>query len=203
MDGIVSFLDSKHNQLIEELWAELKREFTVQGVYITPYPHFSYHVAQDYDVDKVEPVLERITSNIMTFKVRTSGLGIFTGASPILYIPVVRSLELTQLHQELWEQISTASSGIVEYYHPDQWMPHITIGFGDISQENLSHIIPFLAERDFDWEITVNNLAFIHDTGTKQEMKSRFEITSEPVHGKSSMEGLHRRPLTPELLEQV
>ena len=26
MDGIVSFLDSKHNQLIEELWAELKQE---------------------------------------------------------------------------------------------------------------------------------------------------------------------------------
>jgi hypothetical protein len=33
MDGIVSFLDSKHNQLIEELWAELKREFSVDGVY--------------------------------------------------------------------------------------------------------------------------------------------------------------------------
>ncbi len=74
MDGIVSFLDSKHNQLIEELWAELKQEFSVYGVYITPYPHFSYHVAQDYDVDKVEPVLQRITSNITTFKVRTTSM---------------------------------------------------------------------------------------------------------------------------------
>jgi 2'-5' RNA ligase len=203
MDGIVSFLDSKHNQFIEELWAELKQEFSMDGVYITPYPHFSYHVAQDYDVGKVEPVLQRITSNITTFKVRTSGLGIFTGASPVLYIPVVRSLELTQLHQELWQEISTVSSGVQEYYNPDQWMPHITIGFGDISKDNLSQIIPFLAERDFNWEITVNNLAFIYDTGTKQEMKSRFDITHEPVPGESSMEGLYRRPLTPELLEQV
>jgi 2'-5' RNA ligase len=73
-------------------------------------------------------------------------------------------------------------------------MPHITIGFGDISKENLSQIIPFLAERDFNWEITVNNLAFIHDTGTNQEMKSRFDITNEPVPGESCMEGLHRRP---------
>ena len=82
-------------------------------------------------------------------------------------------------------------------------MPHITIGFGDISKDNLSQIIPFLVERDFNWEITVNNLAFIYDTGTKQEMKSRFDISNEPVPGESSMEGLHRRPLTPELLEQV
>src|SRR6266487_2775025 len=201
MDGIVSFLDSKHNQLIEELWAELKQEFSVDGVYITPYPHFSYHVALDYDVDKIESVLKRITANITTFKVRTSGLSVFTGASPVLYIPVVRSLELTQLHEEIWQEIATASSGVQQYYHPEQWMPHITIGFGDINKENLSQIIPFLAERDFNWEITVNNLAFIYDTGTKQEMKSRFDITHEPVPGESSMEGLQWHPVTEEVVE--
>jgi 2'-5' RNA ligase superfamily len=203
MHGIVSLLDSRHNQLVEEIWAELEREFSVQGVYITPYPHFSYHVAQAYDIDKIEPVLQRITSNITKFKVRTSGLGIFTGASPVLYIPVVRRLELTQLHQELWQEISPVSSGVQEYYHPDQWVPHITIGFGDISKDNLSQIIPFLAERNFIWEITVNNIVLIYDAGIEQELKSRFDITNEPVPGKSSMEGLHRRPLTPELLEQV
>jgi hypothetical protein len=203
MDGIVSFLDSKHIQLVEELWADLEREFSVHGVYVTPYPHFSYHVAQVYDVDKIEPVLQRITSNITTFKVRTSGLGIFTGTSPVLYIPVARNLELTELHQELWEQISPSSSGAQEYYHPNQWMPHITIGFGDISKDKLSQIIPFLAERNYNWEITVNNIALIYDAGTKQELKSRFDINYEPVPGESSMEGLHRRPLTPELLEQV
>jgi hypothetical protein len=127
MHGIVSLLDNDHNQLVEELWAELARRFSVRGVYITPYPHFSYHVAQDYDVDKLEPVLQRITSNITTFKVRTSGLGVFTGNSPVLYIPVVRSLELTLLHQELWQEISTVSSGVQEYYNPNQWMPHIII----------------------------------------------------------------------------
>ena len=189
MDGIISLLDNDHYQLIEELWAELKREFSVDGVYITPYPHFSYHIAENYDVDKTKPVLERIIANITKFYVRTGGLAIFTGASPVLYIPVVRSLELTQLHQELWEQISPASSGVQQYYHPDQWMPHITIGFADISKENLSQIIPFLAERDFNWEITVNNLAFIYDTGTKQEMKSRFDITNGPVPGEWQLIG--------------
>jgi len=203
MHGIVSVLDNDHYQLVEDLWAELEREFSVQGVYVTPYPHFSYHVAQDYDVDKIEPVLERITSNITTFKVRTSGLGIFAGASPVLYIPVVRSLELTQLHEEIWQEITPASSGIVEYYHPDQWMPHITIGFGDISKNNLSQIIPFLAERNFNWEINVNNMALIYDTGTKQELKSRFEITKEPVPDESSMRMVHRHSMTRETVERL
>lgn len=203
MHGIVSLLDNDHNQLVEELWAELEREFSVHGVSVTPYPHFSYHVAQVYDVDKIEPVLQRITSNITTFKVRTSGLGIFTGTSPVLYIPVARSLELAELHQELWEQISPSSSGVQEYYHPNQWMPHITIGFGDISKENLSQIIPFLAERKYHWEITVNNIALIYDTGIKQELKSRFDISNEPVPGESSIEGLHWHPIPSDIIEQL
>ena len=203
MHGIVSLLDNDHNQLVEELWADLEREFSVHGVYVTPYPHFSYHVAQVYDVDKMEPVLQRITSNITTFNVKTSGLGVFTGTSPVLYIPVVRSLELTQLHEELWQEISPVSSGVQEYYNPDQWMPHITIGFGDISKDKLLQMIPLLAERDFNWEFTVDNIALIYDTGTKQEMKSRFDITNEPVPGQSSMERVHWHPVTPELFEQV
>jgi len=203
MHGIVTLLDNDHYRLIEDLWAELERRYSIRGVYITPYPHFSYHVAQVYDVDKIVPVLERITSNITKFKVRTSGLGIFTGASPVLYIPVVRSLELTQLHQELWEQISPVSSGIQEYYHPDQWVPHITIGFGDINKDNLSQIIPFLAERNFNWEITVNNIVLVYDTGEKQELKARFDIINEAVPGESSMRRLHRRPVTRETLERI
>src|SRR6266852_9486324 len=119
MNGIVSLLDKDHYQLIEDLWAELEREFSIRGVYITPYPHFSYHVAQHYDVEKLEPVLKRITSNISTFQVKTSGLGIFTGTSPVLYIPVARSLELTQLHEELWQEVASTSFGVQQYYHPD------------------------------------------------------------------------------------
>src|SRR5260370_23587980 len=202
MHGIVSLLDNEHYQLVEDLWAELEPELSVHGVYITPYPHCSYHVAQHYDVDELESILERITSNIPTRQVRTSGLGIFTGAGPVLYIPVVRSQELTELHQELWEVIPTADSGVQEYYHPDQWMPHITIGFGDMNKDNLSRIIPWLAERTFNWEITINNLALIYDTGTKQELKARFDISNQTIPGESSIRGVHWHPVTQETIER-
>ncbi len=176
MHGIVSLLDNHHYQLIEDLWAELEREYSVRGVYITPYPHFSYQIAPDYNIEQVEPILHRIASNSRPFSIRTSGLGIFTGTSPVLYIPVVRSPELTRFHETLWPEISQAASGIVEYYSPEQWMPHITIGFGDMSKDKLGHIVRFLSERSFTWEIPTNNIALIYDTGTKQELKSRFDF---------------------------
>jgi len=176
LHGIVSLLDNKHYQLVEDLWAKLEREFAVRGVYITPYPHFSYQIVQDYNVAQLEPILQRFASGQATFQVKTSGLSIFTGSRPVLYIPVVRDPELTRFHQELWPDISTAGSGISDYYHPANWMPHITIGFGDINKANLSHIVGSLAERDFSWEITIDNVALIYDTGTKQELRSRFDF---------------------------
>lgn len=203
MDGIVSLLDEQHYRQVESLWADLQGEFSVRGVYIMPYPHFSYHVAEHYEVDKVAPVLERITRNITTFQVRTSGIGIFTGASPVIYLPVVRSLELSQLHEELWNELSSAGTGIQEYYSPAQWMPHITIGFGDINRDNLPNIVRWLNERDFSWEFTVDNLAFIHDSGTSQELHFRFDLHNQPASDKSSMEMLNLKPLSREKLEKI
>ncbi len=176
MHGIVSLLDDQHYQVVENLWSELKREFAVAGVYITPYPHFSYQVATDYNLDQLEDILHSFATQHPPFQVHTTGLGIFTGPQPVLYIPVVRSPLLTQFHQALWEKVSRAGNGIQSYYHPDQWMPHITIGFGDLNSEKLSHIIRHLGERDFHWQVTINDLSFIHDNGTKQLLKLRYEL---------------------------
>jgi hypothetical protein len=195
MHAIVSFLPEQQYRQVERLWTELQGAFSVRGVYITPYPHFSYHVAQHYDLDKVVPVLKRIASNIATFQVRTSGIGIFTSASPIIYIRVVRSLELSQLNEEIWKELSSAS--------PAQWMPHITIGFGDITSENLPGIMHWLSERDFTWEFTVDNLAIIYDTDGKQELHSRYDIKNKPVPGPFRMERLQAKPLSREKLERV
>lgn len=176
MNGVVSLLNEPYYGQVEALWQELEARFGVRGVYVTPYPHFSYQIARHYDVEKLEAVLERFAAGKKAFRVRAGGLGIFTGASPVLYIPVVRGPALSRFQQELWEQISPTGSGISEYYGPDQWMPHITIGFGDLNADTLSQIVRLLAERVYNWEITVDNLALIYDTGTRQVLKSRFEL---------------------------
>jgi hypothetical protein len=164
MLGVVSLLDNKHCQLVGDLWAELAQECAACGVYASPYPHFSYQLATHYDAEQLELVLQRFAAERVSFRVRASGLGIFTGSQPVLYIPVVRSLELTQFHAALWQEISSTASGISEFYHPSRWIPHITLGIGDMHKDNLSRIVRLLAERDLNWEITVDNIALIHDS---------------------------------------
>ena len=176
MHGIVSLLDDKHYQLTESLWAELEKSFGVRGIYVTPYPHFSYQVAKNYDTTQLEPILQGIAQTAREFQVRTTGVSLFTGPSPVLYIPVVRTQALSQFQQMVWNKISQTGAGVVDYYHPEKWLPHITIGFGDVRQNNLPDIIQLLSKREINWEITVNNLSYIADTGQKQELRWRFNF---------------------------
>jgi len=158
MHSVVSLLDNKHYQLVEDLWAELARKFAVSEFNSASYPHITYQVAGRYNVKSIETVLQRIAASKTSFQVKVGGLGIFTGPHPVLYLRVVRSPELTQFHEALWQEISRTGSDFWDYYHPVNWVPHITIGMRDMHKDNLSQIVPFLAERDFNWEVTVDNI---------------------------------------------
>jgi 2'-5' RNA ligase len=111
MHGVVSLLDSTHYEQVERLWAELEARFGVRGVYMTPYPHVSYHVAAAYDLARLEPILRALAGETAPFRVRTAGLGVFTGAQPVLYLPVVRTVPLSHLHARLWEALAPAAGG--------------------------------------------------------------------------------------------
>ena len=174
MHGVISLLDSTHYEQVERLWAELEARFGVRGVYITPYPHVSYHVAAAYDRARLEPIVRALAGEIAPFRVRTAGLGVFTGAQPVLYLPVVRTVPLSHLHARLWEVLAPAAGDSNTYYHPDRWLPHVTIGFGDVPPERLAPIIAHLAARSFDWEITLDHLALIYDHGDGQIVQTRY-----------------------------
>ncbi len=66
MHGIVSLLDSAHYRLVEALWAELDEVCSVRGVYVTPFPHFSYHVAEQYEVDKLTEIVRQVARDTVS-----------------------------------------------------------------------------------------------------------------------------------------
>ena len=159
MHGLVSLLPQPHYSLIEKLWQELESQFGLQGVYVTPFPHFSWQIAQEYDFDRLEQILVPIAARFQPLTVRTTGIGLFTGIRPVIFIPVVKEPALLHLHQEIWEASQPAAQGLSPYYSPPQWIPHITLALEDISAENIGPVMQSLAFRSFNWEMTVDNIA--------------------------------------------
>ena len=194
MDGIVSLLDDEHYKLVEEIWAELDREFGLRGIYVTPFPHFTYHVAEHYEVEQVGPVLERFAAEQAGFSVKTAGLGIFTGTAPVVYISVVRSPELSRFHKALWDQLGDAGLGVINHYKPDDWVPHVTLAYGDVDQLNLPHIIKFLSKRDFYWEVPVHAISLVYSTGTEYGLRSRKDYPLSKTSGATNRAKISQTP---------
>lgn len=177
MNGIVSLLDAQHDELVSDLWAELDERFGVRGVYATPYAHFSYQVAPSYrDLNAVAVALQNIATASRPFTVRTCGLGVFTGAAPVVYIQVVRNAALDHLHQRIWSALAPLAEAPLAYYAIENWVAHITLAMGDVSHEVLSAMMEYLQHRPFYWQLGINSLAFIHNDGTRQRLAHAFVL---------------------------
>ncbi|MHA1304787.1 MAG: 2'-5' RNA ligase family protein [Candidatus Heimdallarchaeaceae archaeon] len=163
MHGLVSLLDEIHTREIEKIWKNLEEKFGLKGIRVTPYPHFSWEIAEHYNLGLLEELMDEIVKTIKPFKVRTTGLGIFTSERPVLFIPLVKTAPLVKLHQKIWTEFNKAGIGISNYYSPEFWVPHISLAYGDLTKDKLGSAVQYLYMQDFNWEIMIDNISFIYE----------------------------------------
>jgi 2'-5' RNA ligase len=163
MHGLVSLLPKPFYQQVESIWQSLENEMGLCGIRVTPYPHFSWQIADDYEQERLKPILERIASQTKPFPVHTTGMGLFTGPKPVIYISLVKTFELMQFHSMVWESILETSTAASPYYRPGSWMPHISLAYGDVTLENIGEVMKKLAFQNYEWKMQVDNFAFIYE----------------------------------------
>jgi len=175
MHGVVSLLDEQHILAVKDLWEELRRDFSVRRLAeILPYPHFSYQIAQQYDEQQLVARVEDLARRTAPFSVSARGLSQFPG--PVIFVPVMRTPQLSQFHEVVWHYISPAGKGISSYYEPESWVPHITLAQHDTQPDTFAALLTRINERQLSWDIPIDNLAIFWDTGTTQELRYRFPL---------------------------
>ena len=161
MNGNASLLNDPCTSQVEAIWQELEEKCGLIGVRVTPLPHFTYQVVEAYDQPRLVQILQEIASQAKPFTAQTTGLGLFTGETPVIYLPLVKNDLLLHFHKVIWDRTKESAHGVSPYYSPDLWIPHITLGYGDVTNFNLGCAMETLAFRELNWEITVDNLTFI------------------------------------------
>ncbi len=166
MQAIVSLLDDASAQTVRALWTDLEREHGLrEAARIAPYPHVSYHLAEDYDLSRIGPVMRRVAERIAPFTARITGLGAFTTLEPVLYLSVERAAELDALHAALWRELAAnpdVTSGPSPLYASTTWIPHVTLAQRDLTPETLESLLAAWASRDFHRDVRVSDLALLY-----------------------------------------
>ncbi len=176
MHGIVTLLDEEHAALVRRVWRELGARFDVHGIEVTPHPHVSWQSADRYDLPALHERLAAVAATLAPLTLRTTGLAAFTGSRPVLYVPVVRSAEVSAAHLRIWQALQPIGHDIRRHTAPELWVPHLSLGHNDIDLPTLGAIVTQLAVQPFEWEIPATNLALIEDTDAGQRVTIRYEL---------------------------
>ena len=183
MAGIASVLAAVDSERIRSLWSVLEVEFGLTRVRICPLPHVTFQAARRYDVELLNRIAEDLASKLRPVRVLASGLGIFPGPHPIVYLPVVRTPELSRFHVALWSAAAVAAKdGLDDYFHPAKWVPHITLAQGDVRPDGVGAIVQRLGREELEWDVTLDNLSIIRGKGPDrpQELVSTNALSGVP-----------------------
>jgi 2'-5' RNA ligase len=161
--ALVTVLDGPYGNEVRSLWNWFQVECGVSNpLAADPIPHFSWQGAESYRSAALDEVVQRLAADTRPFTVRTSGVGLFTGSSLVIYIGLVKNEPLADLHARLWEQTRGLAVHPNLYYHPDRWVPHITIAIDPLDDRSVACILRKVSFLTFDWDIPVDHFAVIH-----------------------------------------
>jgi 2'-5' RNA ligase len=178
MHGLVSLLPKPSYRQVQDIWETLAKEHGLRGIRVTPYPHFSWQIAKEYDFDRLEDIIAEIGLKTPPIIVHTAGLGLFSGNCPVIYVSVVKDPNLMRLHADIWGAVQPAAQDLSPYYAPSAWMPHISLAYEDVTPTNIGPVVQRLAYQSLAWEMRVDNIALIYEPeGQIGALKFQIQLT--------------------------
>ncbi len=144
--------------------------------HITLQPPFEWPAAE---VPKLEESLKAFAANRLPILVTLSGFAAFD--PHVIYVDVVKSPELLEMQQDLMSYLE-ANLGIVDRLSQTRpFVPHMTVGFRDLTKENFQAAWLEFAGRELHFEFTAAALTLLLHDGSRWNISQQFPLNVEPV----------------------
>jgi len=137
--------------------------------HITLQPPFEW---ADADLPLLEKCLRDFVSEQECVPVTLSGYGAF--APRVIFINVVRSLELLTLQTDLMADLES-NLGIVDQVSKTRpFAPHMTVAFKDLTRQNFKASWSEFEQRELHFEFAADSLTLLLHDGKQWSVKSDF-----------------------------
>lgn len=164
MQDIASLLDKDNDPATREIWNDLEKSCRLSGIRLSPTPHFTWFGCDYFVEDETINAIEEISCLFDSFIIHTTGVGIFTTSTPVLYLPIIKSKKLLEMHEVIWGKLSKYGKNVSKIYEPELWIPHITLAHNELSAESLTCAVENFLNKPLDLQFKVDNLALIYAT---------------------------------------
>lgn len=177
MYAIISELDADSSAYVRNLWYRFREACGLKGIYDLPTPHLTWFTAEDLDIPASASIIANLAVSTRKMITYVYGVGIFSGVRPVIYLPMVKSKGMIDLHHQIWDQVQGFADLPNWYYTPPHWLPHITLAVNDLSPENLVCALELVSFETIEMTVTVNNLLIVaQETDPASETLHRYRL---------------------------
>lgn len=167
MYAIISEIDEGSSEKVSQIWHHLCEVCGLEEIYKLPTPHFSWLVAEGMILDQAKSKVASMISRVPEISTYAFGLGIFSGNLPVLFLPMVKTMDMIKVHQEIWDQVGPHCSQLNMYYSPSLWMPHITLALKDLDKDKLACAVNAYAFEQIELTVTMTSIALAESEDKK------------------------------------
>lgn len=176
MLAITSLLSPPHVLRINAIIKRLEEKFGLDDVQATLDPHLTYQLAGTKKRSSLQQVLAEVAATTEPFPVFTTGLGVFPGAQPVIYIPVLRSDALNALHHRILAATASLCLRTDKFSGPDCWLPHISLALHDTTPALLGPVLNFLNAEAYNMRMLIDNIAILRKEGELFVQEEVFQM---------------------------
>jgi 2'-5' RNA ligase len=165
MLALTTLLCDPEAERINSIIKSLETKFGLDDVQATLDPHLTYQLAAVKHLDGLKDALIAVAQGTAPFVAHATGLGVFPGPQPVIYIPVLRTDALNDLHRRIRLATAPLCSQTDRYSAPDLWLPHISLALHDTTPELLGPVLMYLNEETYNLTFSIYNLAILRQQG--------------------------------------
>lgn len=178
---VASILDTTGTQTNAILWEMVGRIFQETGIPLTILPHLSWHVAAHYDQDLLDEYLRRLAGKTGPVPLNVAGVGVFSGKSPVIYLPVTKTPVIARLHHLLWSELGAISADVNPNYDPLVWIPHVSLSIGEVNREVICRVVTEMAYLSMNFQLIATNIAVLYKDQSGSGIFNKYSLDGGEV----------------------
>jgi 2'-5' RNA ligase len=127
--AIELYFDDETRAKLETLWRVLNKHGLIKILcpergYV---PHISLAVAAEINPAEIVPLVRAFAARVGPLTIALTHIGVFNNVDSSLWFGPNFSNELRSVHLELWDSLRRTKVEWLNYYTPENWVPHCAI----------------------------------------------------------------------------
>jgi 2'-5' RNA ligase len=175
--GIASLLIGEERDEVLRFWNVFEKNYNSIGVRSFDHPNLGFQGGSCLNIGTLKEELSKLCTKISPFEVIIDGFGFFEAPSKVVYLKVVKSKELIEIHKKINISLTKCCQDLFELYTPENWVPHITLAMDDLSETSFDNFKNKYKDYSPYFKQTISNLALVEfKNNGRVELLHRYDI---------------------------